>query len=271
MSKFSVLMSVYYREQPQFLREALDSIFSQTLLPDEVVLVKDGPLTKELDEVVEDFAVRYGERLHRVPLAEHVGFGRALNAGLEACSYDLVARMDSDDISVPNRFEQLMSAMEQYPEVDVLGSWIDEFATDPNEVLSIRKVPEYHSDICKLAASRSPMNHVSVLFRKKSVLQVGGYQHFYLLEDYYLWCRMICAEAVFANIPKSLVHVRCGEDMFRRRGGWRYAKSEFRLFRYMYQNGMIGLGGFIFNASARFVVRIAPTWFRQWVYIKLLR
>lgn len=271
MSKFSVLMSVYRREQPQFLREALESLFCQTRLPDEVVLVKDGPLTEELEAVIADFSNRFGERLHLLPLAENVGLGRALNAGLSACRYELVARMDSDDISAPDRFEKLMNAMAEYPEVDVMGSWIDEFATNPEEVISVRKTPEHHAEICKLATSRSPMNHVSVLFRKESVLRVGGYQHFYLLEDYYLWCRMIAAGARFANLSEPLVHVRCGEDMFRRRGGWRYAQSEYRLFRYMYQNGMIGLGRFLFNASARFVVRISPTWFRQWVYLKLLR
>ena len=204
-----------------------------------------------------------------MPLAENVGLGRALNAGLEACSYDLVARMDSDDISVPNRFEQQLALFEQDECLSVVSGWVEEF--DELGESRIKRLPENDQELKAYALKRCPIHHPCVMFRKSIVLQSGSYQHFYILEDYYLWIRMIQNGAKFYNIQAPLLRFRSSSDMFRRRGGWCYAKSEFRLFKHMYQNDMIGLGGFIFNASARFVVRIAPTWFRQWVYIKLLR
>lgn len=269
MSKFSVLMSVYRREQPQFLREALESLFCQTRLPDEVVLVKDGPLTEELEAVIADFSNRFGERLHLLPLAENVGLGGALNAGLSACRYELVARMDSDDISAPDRFERQLELFEQDESLAVASGWIEEF--DERGESRIKRLPESDQQIKEYALKRCPIHHPCAMFRKSAVLRSGSYQHFYLLEDYYLWLRMIRIGARFYNIQIPLLRFRSTSDMFRRRGGWRYAQSEYRLFRYMYQNGMIGLGRFLFNASARFVVRISPTWFRQWVYLKLLR
>lgn len=271
MNKFSVLISVYHKENPQFLKIALDSIFNQTICPNEVVLVEDGPLTDSLYETINEYEENFNGILKVVRLPQNVGLGRALNAGLEQCSHDLVVRMDTDDICVENRFERLLQAVSENESADVIGSWIDEFATNPTEVVSVRQTPEKDEDIKQLATSRSPMNHVSVLFKKVAVQAVGGYQDFYLLEDYYLWCRMIKANCTFYNLQEVLVHVRCGTDMFRRRGGLKYAKSEYRLFKYMYKSGMIGLGRFLFNASARFIVRVSPTWLRQWVYLKLLR
>ena len=124
--KFSVLLSVYRKEQPAYLRQSLDSIFTQTLLPDEVVLVKDGPLTDALDEVAEDYCRKYPV-IRVVPLSENQGLGRALNEGLKHCSYDLVARMDTDDVAKPERFEKQIAVFCAHPEMDVVGAWIDEF------------------------------------------------------------------------------------------------------------------------------------------------
>ena len=153
--------------------------------------------------------------------------------------------------------------------VDVVSAWIEEFDELNNS--RIKKLPECDEEIKRYAIHRCPIHHPCVMFRKEKVMEAGSYQHFYLLEDYYLWLRMIKSGAIFYNIQEPILRFRSTSDMFRRRGGLKYAKSEYRLFKYMYQNGMIGLSRFLFNASVRFIVRVSPTWLRQWVYLKLLR
>ena len=167
---FSVLLSIYYKERPDFLRQSLDSLFSQTLLPTEVVLVKDGPLTKTLDIIIEEYSKRYLQ-LKIVSLSVNQGLGKALNEGLKYCSYDLVVRMDTDDIAKPNRFEKQLKAFNNQSDIDIVSSWIDEFEGDTNHILSIRKLPEYHKEIYKFAKKRNPINHPAVMFRKSSVLE----------------------------------------------------------------------------------------------------
>ena len=181
--KFSVLLSVYRKEQPAYLRQSLDSIFTQTLQPAEVVLVKDGPLTDALDEVAEEYCRKYPV-LKVVPLSENQGLGRALNEGLKYCSYDLVARMDTDDVAKPERFEKQIAVFCAHPEMDVVGAWIDEFEGSIENVISVRVLPLEHSEIRRFARKRNPVNHPVVMFRKSAVLVAGGYQHFPLFEEY---------------------------------------------------------------------------------------
>ena len=190
MKEFSVLMSVYAREQSEHLIAALHSVFEQTVSPTEVVLVEDGPLTTELNTVITDFSERYSA-LKIVKLAKNMGLGNALNVGLSACTYSLVARMDSDDLSLPNRFETQLKVFEKDLEVSVVGGWISEFENNPEQIISYRKVPEFDSEIKHFFCSKSPVNHVTVMFRKEDILKVGGYQHFYCLEDYWLWTRTV--------------------------------------------------------------------------------
>ena len=180
--KFSVLLSVYRKEQPAYLRQSLDSIFTQTLQPAEVVLVKDGPLTDALDEVAEEYCRKYPV-LKVVPLSENQGLGRALNEGLKYCSYDLVARMDTDDVAKPERFEKQIAVFCAHPEMDVVGAWIDEFEGSIENVISVRVLPLEDSEIRRFARKRNPVNHPVVMFRKSAVLVAGGYQHFPLFED----------------------------------------------------------------------------------------
>ena len=267
---FSVLLSVYWKEQPAYLQQSLDSIFTQTLLPDEVVLVKDGPLTDELDQVIEGYCQRY-PILKVVPLAQNQGLGKALNEGLKHCSYDLVARMDTDDIAKLNRFEKQVAAFEAHPELDVVGAWIDEFEGDVGHVVSVRKLPERHGVIRKYAQKRCPVNHPVVMFRKSAVLSAGGYQHFPLFEDYYLWVRMLLNGSRFYNIPESLLYFRMSPDMFKRRGGWRYAKDEVRFQYRLLDLKFIGVIQFCENVCVRFTVRILPNSFRSFFYKKILR
>lgn len=267
---FSVLLSLYIKEQPSFLKQSLDSLLSQTLLPNEIVLVKDGPLTSELDAVVSDFAKRCAS-LRVVALPQNQGLGRALNEGLKYCSYDLVARMDTDDIAKPNRFEKQIRIFNEYPEIDVCSSWVEEFIESPHYPVSVKKLPEKHVDIAVYAHSRNPVNHPVVMFRKKAVMEAGGYQHFPLFEDYYLWVRMLANGARFYNIQESLLYFRTSPDMFKRRGGLKYAMDEFRFQKVMFDMNMIFSKQLLLNVMTRFPVRIAPNQIRSWLYKKALR
>lgn len=267
---FSVLLSLYAKESSVFLKQSLDSVFTQTLFPTEVVLVEDGPLTDELKSVVLDYKHRYSN-LKVVILEHNQGLGKALNEGLKYCSYDLVARMDTDDIAKPDRFQKQYDLFQKHPEIDVCSSWIDEFLDCTNNVISTRKLPELHNDILFYAKSRNPINHPVVMFRKSAVLAAGGYQHFPLFEDYYLWLRMLKKGAIFYNIQESLLYFRISPDMFKRRGGWKYAIDELRFIKVMLNMNMITYKQFVLNVITRFPVRIAPNQVRSWLYKKLLR
>ena len=267
---FSVLLSLYIKEQPYFLQQCFESILSQTLLPSEIVLLKDGPLTDELEAIISDYQSKF-LCLKIVSLSVNQGLGRALNEGLKYCSNDLVARMDTDDIAKPNRFERQIMVFHDNPKVDVVGSWIDEFEGDCSNVMSIRKLPENHEDIIRYAQKRNPINHPVVMFRTTAVEAAGGYKHFPLFEDYYLWVRMLLNGARFYNIQESLLFFRFSQDMFKRRGGFAYACTEAKFLWHIYRLGMVGLGMTCVNIPLRFFTRIIPNQLRSWMYKKILR
>ena len=270
MLPFSVLLCLYYKERPDFLSQSLDSVFNQTVLPNEVVLVEDGPLTDELYAVVEAYRSKYPQ-LRVVKLPCNGGLGKALNVGLQHCSYDLVARMDTDDIAYPDRFEKQLNVFRSDPKVDLCGAWIAEFEGEPSHVVSVRKVPEKHGEIYRYAKQRSPVNHPVVMFRKSAVLKAGGYLHFPLFEDYYLWARMLMNGACFYNLPESLLYFRFSPDMFRRRGGWRYAMTELRLQWLFYRISFIGIPLMLKNCAIRLAARLMPNQLRSTLYKRLIR
>ena len=270
MNNFSVLLTLYHKESPFYLCQSLDSIFNQSLLPTEVVLVEDGPLTNELYQVIAEYSRQYSE-LKVVPLVQNVGLGNALNEGLKHCSNDIVARMDTDDVAKPNRFESQMKVFEEHPEYDVVGAWIDEFEDLTSNVISTRKLPENHEEIYGYAQKRNPINHPVVMFRKTAVEAAGGYKHFPLFEDYYLWVRMLLNGAKFYNIQESLLFFRFSPEMFKRRGGFSYACTEAKFLWHIYQLGMVGLGRTCINVPLRFITRVIPNELRSWIYKKLLR
>lgn len=267
---FSVLLSLYYKESPLFLQESLNSIFNQTLLPNEIVLVEDGPLTPKLYKVLDDFTNHHTE-IKRVVLEKNGGLGNALNEGLKHCSYELVARMDTDDICKSERFAKQVAFMEQHPEVDIVGAWIDEFQGNISNVISTRKLPQYSNDIREFGKKRCPMNHPVTMFRKEAVLAAGGYLPFPFFEDYYLWVRMILNGATMYNIQESLLYFRFSPEMFKRRGGWRYARLEIRFQRHIYKLKYIKFYTMISNICIRMATRIVPNGIRSWIYKKLLR
>lgn len=265
---FSVLISLYYKEQPTYLIQSLDSILLQTLVPDEIVLVKDGALTQELDKIVSDYEKKC-PALKVVPLKENQGLGKALNEGLKHCTYDLVARMDTDDISYKDRFEKQVRYMEEHPEIDACSGWIDEFVDSIDNVISIKKVPEYNSEIIKYAKSRSPLNHAAVIYRKSAVLEVGGYYGF--PEDYNLWARMLMNGSKFYNMQESIYYCRYSLDLIKRRGGIKYAIDDIKSQWIFYRIGFINFFRFIYNTSVRVSVRLIPSKIRILIYSKILR
>lgn len=266
--EFTVLLSLYYKEHPSYLISSFESLFSQTLLPDEIVLVKDGSLTPELDRVVTEYKNKY-PIIKIIPLEKNLGLGKALNEGLKHCSNDLVARMDTDDIAYPTRFEKQVKFMTEHPEIDACSSWIDEFIDSTVNIVSTKKVPETNEEIKKYARHRSPLNHPAVMFRKNAVMAVNGYSGF--PEDYCLWVKMIMNGSKMYNFQESLLYFRYSPDMIKRRGGWKYAKDDFKSQKQFYGMGFIGLGTFIYNIIIRIMVRIIPNRFRNFIYKKFLR
>lgn len=267
---FSVLLSVYQKEQASYLRQSLESIFAQTLLPDEIVLVKDGPLTDMLDQVIEEYCQKYS-MIKIVPLMTNQGLGKALSEGMKHCSYDLIARMDTDDISMVDRFEKQVNIFKKNPEIDVVGAWISEFEEDIDNIVTIRKLPETSEEILKFARQRNPINHPVVMFRKSAVLKAGNYQDCPFFEDYYLWVRMLLNGSRFYNIPQSLLFFRFSSDVFKRRGGWNYARHELHFQKKLWDMKFINGVCFCKNVSMRFISRIIPNHMRMLLYKKVLR
>lgn len=271
MENFSVLMSVYYKEKPEFLRMAIDSIINQTLNPSQIVIVKDGKLGESLDNVIDEYKIKYPNLFYIVELEENVGLGRALKIGLEYCHYDIVARMDTDDICNPQRFELQMKFLDENKEIDVVGSNIDEFEENITNIISVRKVPEKYEDIIKFIKRRNPLNHMTVMYRKKAVIDSGSYIDFRLNEDYYLWIRMIAKGYRIENIQQSLVYARAGSEMFARRGGLEYAFKDIELQMKMLKLKLINPLDFIVNSLIRVITRLLPNNLRKILYRKVLR
>ncbi len=267
---FSVLLSLYDKENPDFLRASLDSVFNQTLMPSEVVLVLDGAINERLQNVVDFFAQKHKE-LIIVPLEHNMGLGKALNHGLAKCSFDIVARMDTDDICFPNRFEKQISYMSAHNEIAICGSWVNEFIGTTENVYSQRRVPETHEEIKSFIKGRNPFNHPSVVFRKEAVLTAGGYRHFYLLEDWFLWARMLSNGSKMYNLQEPLLNFRGSKDMHKRRGGLKYAKSCIELFKSFYAMNLINKKEQILFSCIKVTVAVMPNWLRGLIYNKLLR
>lgn len=268
---YSVLMSVYHKEKPEYLKQAIESIQMQTLSTNDFVLVCDGPLNEPLDSVIAAKQQEMGESLHVVRLAKNGGLGNALNEGIKHCKNELVARMDSDDIAYPDRCEKQIAVFNTHSEVSICSGIVEEFTTDPNTVDTKRVPPETNEEIVEFAKKRNPFNHPCVMYKKSAVEAVGSYQDFYLLEDYYLWLRMLMAGYQGYNIQEPLLHMRAGSEMYKRRAGWKYAKTQMRLFKYMKDSGFIGNGQYIKSCLIRSGSALAPNWLRKLVFEIALR
>ena len=273
--KFSVSMCVYYGDNAQNFDMALGSVVDQTLQPCEIVLTVDGPIPQKLENVIEkyrnqlvdskiDFKVLY--------LPQNVGHGEARRSSFNLCKNEFIALMDADDISVSNRFESQMEYFAQHPELSVVGGNILEFIGKTQNGVGRRCVPEKDSEIKKYMQKRCPMNQVTVMFRKADVARVGGYIDWYCEEDYYLWIRLALAEYQFGNVQQDLVYVRVGDEMYDRRGGWKYFKSEASLQAFMLKRHVITAGRFFVNVTERLILQVLmPNRLRGFIFQKFAR
>lgn len=268
--EFSVLMSIYSKEKPEYARACFESLERQTLKASEWVIVEDGPLTDELYALLEEYEKKYPGLLKRVPLKENRGLGLALREGIQHCTYELVARMDTDDICREDRFEKQMAEFEKDPELDICGSYILEFEGNIENILCKRSVPTENEEIRKYQKRRDGLNHVTVMYKKSAVLKAGNYQSCLLMEDTLLWVNMFLAGAKAMNIADYLVYVRIGKDMFERRGGLSYYKKYKDGRKRVYQTGFISWWDYTYTLLVQFAIALIPNKLRGWIFTKLL-
>lgn len=264
---FSVAMSVYKNDNPIFFDRALQSITeNQKVMPTEIVIIVDGPVDEKINAAIEKYSEKYGN-LNVIRLDKNAGLGNALKLAIENAKYELIARMDSDDVSAPNRFEQQLEIMTKNSAVDIVGGDISEFIGDENNIVAKRKVPILDKEIKEYLKTRCPFNHMTVMYKRSAVLKSGNYIDLFYNEDYWLWIRMVENNCIMANTGTILVNARVGEDMYKRRGGKQYFNSEMFLQKYMLKNGIINLPTFVLNSSKRFVVQmLLPNAIREWVF-----
>lgn len=270
---YSVLMSVYKNDAPDFLKIALHSIYEeQTRKPDEIIVVFDGPLTDELYKVLDEFKAGMEKIVKYYPLKVNKGLGEALRIGSEKCKGDYIFRMDSDDVCDPYRFEKQIKYVEAHPEIDVVGTDIAEFNKTPDEPNKrIRVCPAKHEDIVRMGKKRNPMNHVSVCIKKDALFRSGGYQTLLLLEDYYLWLNMIAAGCQLANINETLVYVRVGNGFDSKRGSKERVTGWKVLQKFMVEHGIISKREAYMNMLYIWGFVKTPAWLKKILYEIFLR
>ena len=268
---FSVLISIYNKENPVFFNDALESILNQNLLPTEIVIVKDGKLSDELDLMINEFRLKFPNKCKIIQLDHNCGLGISLHEGIKHCSYDLIARMDSDDICFPNRFYEQIKCFENNQNLDVLGSAIEEFKFIPGDYNSFKIQPLAYLDILKKSKFLNPMSHPSVMFKKHKVIDSGSYQHMPFFEDYYLWIRMLSNNCIFQNIKEPLLYFRIGNGMLNRRHGLIYLKYEIKFYIKLYKIRYINFFQFIFIVLLKTILRLIPLSVMNTIYKRLAR
>jgi glycosyltransferase involved in cell wall biosynthesis len=255
---FSILMSVYHKENEAHLAASIQSVMHQTMKPSRIVIVKDGRLTEPLDRLLNSRLKEYPDLFTVVGYESNKGLGEALNFGLKYVDTEFVFRMDADDLSVPDRCEKQWEFLQANKEVDVLGTNTLEFIDDPAKPIRIKKVPEKHEDIKRMAKMKNPMNHMTVAFKTSQVREAGGYRHAPFFEDYDLWVRMLILGKQFHNLQENLVLARTGNDMVGKRHGIKYCGFEIRHFTAMKDLGFLSLTGFLKAVALRVPMRLLP-------------
>lgn len=269
---FSVIMSVYAGDKAEYLQEAIDSIYANTLLPSEIVLVVDGPVGDEIRVIVEKYESKYPDSFRAIRLEKNQGHGNARRIAMDSANCEIIAIMDADDICVSRRFALQMNYIQNHPDISVLGGNIAEFMDNVNNIVGRRIVPNDNENIYMYLKYRCPFNQMSVMLKKSDVLSVGGYIDWYCDEDYYLWIRMAEKGYKFANLPDVLVNVRVGKEMYQRRGGWKYFISEYKLQKYMLEKKIINPLCFVWNVLLRFLLQVLfPNKLRGFVFQQFAR
>lgn len=267
---FSVLMSLYYKEKVEYARACFQSLLTQTVQANEWIIVEDGPLTEEMYDLLDEYQRTNPGLIKRVPLPNNRGLGLALRAGIVECSNELIARMDTDDLARKERFEKQLAEFRMDNSLDICGSQIDEFEDNPNIIVAKRKVPCTHDEIVKYQKKRDAFNHMTVMYKKSAVLKAGNYQSCPLMEDTYLWARMIMNGAQCKNVEEALVLARIGHDMYERRGGWQYFKKYKEGRKKVLETGFIKKTDYYQTILIQFVVAMVPGELRRWIFKRLL-
>lgn len=265
--KYSVLMSLYIKEDANNFRKAIYSMVNQTISPDEIILVEDGPLTDELYSVINEIKKLYPGLITSVVHKTNYGLGIALQHGVEVSRNEIIARMDTDDIAKLDRCEKELKYLNEHLDVSIVGGQIEEFIGETSNVVGKRVVPLKDSELKKYTKKRCPFNHMTVMFRKSHIINVGNYKDWFWNEDYYLWIRLALFNAKFANLSETLVMVRTGENMYQRRGGMKYFMSEKGIQQLLLKNNFINHFRYLINISERFVLQVLmPSWFRGIIF-----
>ncbi|QHM71581.1 glycosyltransferase [Mixta intestinalis] len=265
--QYSVLMSLYYKENPGYLDKCLLSLAEQTILPAQVVIVYDGNISNELNMVVHKWMDQLN--IDIIQLNKNVGLGKALNEGLRHCNYDLIGRMDTDDICLPKRFEIQLEAFEKDPMLSIHGGYIAEFNSIIEQQTGLRKVPLDNEDIIRFCRLKNPFNHMTVMFRKKVIEEIGGYRHHLFMEDYNLWIRLLSSGFKGRNVDQVLVYARAGDAMLKRRKGLQYVKSEWQLARLKKDVGLTDNITMVKIFLLRSLPRLLPTSILKLLYTKI--
>lgn len=267
---YSVLMSVYYKDNKDWLIESVESMLNQTIKTNDFVIVKDGKLNNDLDLVISEYCKKYSDIFNVIELKENVGLGPALAIGVKKCKNEFIARMDSDDISREDRIEKELKIIQE-KNIDMVGSNIAEFTGSIENIRAYRGLPQDHDDIIKFSKRRNPFGHPSMLLKKSKIVEAGNYRSFYLCEDYDMWIRMFKIGCKAYNIQENLVYMRIGEDFYKRRGGIKYLKSILKFKKEQYKNGYYKLKDYLITSCASIVTCLMPNYLREMIYKKLLR
>lgn len=271
MESYSVLMSVYIKEDPQYLDQAIKSILSQTVPTDDFVIVCDGPIRAEHERVFQKYKALYPGVIHDIRLAENVGIGAAANIGLQECRHELIAKMDSDDLAEPDRCEKQLQRFEENPRIAVLGGFIEEFVSDVDQPFDVREVPLTNEEIHQFARRRQPFNNVTVMYRKSAVTAVGGYCNLRRAEDYDLYVRLLHSGCYAENLSDVLVKVRIGDGTSDRRTSWGTLQG-FVISRWRaYRLGFSSVWDFLVACAAQCVVFLCPQKLQNYIYSHFLR
>lgn len=271
VEKYSVLMSLYIKEKPEYLDQSIESMLNQTVKPDEIVIVKDGPLTDELEDVLNKYINLYPNLFRIVVSEKNIGLGLALNLGLQNCKNELIARMDTDDISLPERCAKQLRAFKEDKDLVIVGTMIDEFVNNQNDIISSRIVPLNHDEIYEFAKRRSAFNHPTVMFKKSKVLECGGYSNLRRNQDVDLFGRMLFKGYKAANIPESLLLFRSTNNLSKRRKSWENTKSYISTIYRFWKMGYSSFFDYLIVALGQFIMFISPVNIQNWLYKKFLR
>lgn len=271
MKEYSVLMSVYYKERPEWLQYSIESMLNQTIKTNDFVIVEDGKLTDELEKVILEFCQKYPDIFNIVKLEENVGLGKALAVGIKKCKNEWIARMDSDDFSYPTRIEEQMKILEEDNEVELVGTNVNEFSENINNVVSYVELPQKQNEIYKFSKRRCPFRHPTLLYKKEAIINAGNYRHFLLYEDYDLYIRLLKNGTKCYNIQKPLVCMRINENFYKRRGGLKYLSATLKFKNLQLREGYFSFGEYLVSTIPHILICLVPNFIRKKVYINLLR